>query len=51
MTSSFCSPALGACGGGWHAWIMSRVAGKFVTQLATERLWRPMGAEQDDPSG
>lgn len=28
-------------------WIISRVAGKSVTDLASERLWRPMGAEQD----
>ncbi|MEM0987363.1 MAG: serine hydrolase [Pseudomonadota bacterium] len=28
-------------------WIVSRVAGKPVSQLASERLWRPMGAEQD----
>lgn len=28
-------------------WIISRVTGKAVTQLASERLWRPMGAEQD----
>ena len=28
-------------------WIISRVAGKSVTELASERLWRPMGAEQD----
>ncbi len=28
-------------------WIVSRVSGKPVTQLASERLWRPMGAEQD----
>ncbi|MFP2909146.1 serine hydrolase domain-containing protein [Pyxidicoccus sp. 3LFB2] len=28
-------------------WIISRVSGKSVTQLASERLWRPMGAEQD----
>lgn len=27
-------------------WIISRVAGKPVTDLAAERLWRPMGAEQ-----
>jgi hypothetical protein len=28
-------------------WIVSRVSGKSVTDLASERLWRPMGAEQD----
>jgi len=28
-------------------WIVSRVSGKPLTQLASERLWRPMGAEQD----
>ncbi|MEM1198386.1 MAG: serine hydrolase [Pseudomonadota bacterium] len=28
-------------------WIISRVSGKSVTTLASERLWRPMGAEQD----
>ena len=28
-------------------WIVSRVTGKSVTELASERLWRPMGAEQD----
>ena len=28
-------------------WIISRVAGKAVTELASDRLWRPMGAEQD----
>ena len=28
-------------------WIISRVSGKSVTALASERLWRPMGAEQD----
>lgn len=28
-------------------WIISRVTGKAVTELASERLWRPMGAEQD----
>jgi len=28
-------------------WIVSRVGGKSVTELASERLWRPMGAEQD----
>lgn len=28
-------------------WIISRVAGKSVTDLASDRLWRPMGAEQD----
>ena len=28
-------------------WIISRVTGKSVTQLASERLWKPMGAEQD----
>ena len=28
-------------------WIISRVSGKSVTQLASERLWRRMGAEQD----
>ncbi|MBO1076521.1 serine hydrolase (plasmid) [Roseomonas marmotae] len=27
-------------------WIISRVSGKSVTDLASERLWRPMGAEQ-----
>jgi len=28
-------------------WIISRVTGKAVTDLASERLWRRMGAEQD----
>lgn len=28
-------------------WIISRVTGKAVTELASERLWRRMGAEQD----
>ena len=28
-------------------WIISRVSGKSVTELASERLWRRMGAEQD----
>jgi CubicO group peptidase (beta-lactamase class C family) len=28
-------------------WIISRIAGKSVTELASERLWRKMGAEQD----
>lgn len=28
-------------------WTVSRVTGKAVTVLATERLWRPKGAEQD----
>ncbi|MFL1875499.1 serine hydrolase domain-containing protein [Hansschlegelia beijingensis] len=28
-------------------WIISRVSGRSVTDLASERLWRPMGAEQD----
>ncbi|WP_260517444.1 serine hydrolase [Aliiroseovarius sp. M344] len=28
-------------------WMISRVTGKSVTELASERLWRPMGAEQD----
>ena len=28
-------------------WILSRVSGKALTDLASERLWRPMGAEQD----
>jgi CubicO group peptidase (beta-lactamase class C family) len=28
-------------------WIISRVAGKSVTDLASERLWRHMGVEQD----
>ncbi len=28
-------------------WIISRVTGKSVTDLASERLWRRMGAEQD----
>lgn len=28
-------------------WIVSRISGKSVTDLASERLWRPMGAEQD----
>ena len=28
-------------------WIISRVTGKAVTELASERLWRPIGAEQD----
>lgn len=28
-------------------WIITRISGKAVTDLASERLWRPMGAEQD----
>ena len=28
-------------------WIVSRVTGKAVTELASERLWRPLGVEQD----
>ena len=28
-------------------WMISRVTGKAVTELASERLWRRMGAEQD----
>lgn len=28
-------------------WIISRLSGKSVTELASERLWRPMGAEQN----
>jgi CubicO group peptidase (beta-lactamase class C family) len=28
-------------------WIISRVSGRSVTELASARLWRPMGAEQD----
>ncbi len=28
-------------------WIISRVTGKAVTDLASERLWRQMGTEQD----
>lgn len=28
-------------------WIISRVTGKAITELASERLWQPMGAEQD----
>lgn len=28
-------------------WVISRVSGRSVTALASERLWRPMGAEQD----
>jgi Beta-lactamase class C and other penicillin binding proteins len=28
-------------------WIITRVSGKSVTELASERLWRRMGAEQD----
>jgi CubicO group peptidase (beta-lactamase class C family) len=28
-------------------WIISRVSGKSVTDLASERLWRRMGVEQD----
>jgi len=27
-------------------WVISRVTGKSVTEFASERLWRPMGAEQ-----
>ncbi|MEM9838831.1 MAG: serine hydrolase [Pseudomonadota bacterium] len=27
-------------------WIISRVSGQSVTELAAERLWKPMGAEQ-----
>ncbi len=28
-------------------WIISRITGEAITDLASERLWRPMGAEQD----
>ncbi|MEL7117639.1 MAG: serine hydrolase, partial [Pseudomonadota bacterium] len=28
-------------------WIISRVSGKSVTDLISQRLWRPMGVEQD----
>ena len=28
-------------------WIISRVTDKAITELASERLWRPIGAEQD----
>ena len=28
-------------------WVISRVAGEPVTELASKRLWQPMGAEQD----
>jgi len=28
-------------------WIISRIAGRSVTELASERLWRHMGVEQD----
>ena len=28
-------------------WIVSRVSGKSIPELASERLWQPMGAEQD----
>lgn len=28
-------------------WVISRLSGKSVTELASERLWKPMGAEQD----
>jgi hypothetical protein len=28
-------------------WIISRTTGTAVTELASQRLWRPMGAEQD----
>jgi len=28
-------------------WIISRVSQKAVTELASDRLWQPMGAEQD----
>lgn len=28
-------------------WIISRVTNRSVTELASERLWQPMGAEQD----
>jgi CubicO group peptidase (beta-lactamase class C family) len=28
-------------------WIVSRVSGQAVTELASERLWKPMGAELD----
>ena len=31
-------------------WIVSRTSGKSVTDLASERLLRPMGAEQDSYS-
>ncbi|MCD2324424.1 beta-lactamase family protein [Sphingomonas sp. IC-56] len=28
-------------------WLVSRVSNKSIPELASERLWRPMGAEQD----
>jgi len=28
-------------------WIVSRISGQAVSDLVSERLWRPMGAEQD----
>ncbi|MEM1362660.1 MAG: serine hydrolase [Pseudomonadota bacterium] len=28
-------------------WVISRLSGHSVTKLVSERLWRPMGAEQD----
>ena len=28
-------------------WLIARASGQSVTELASERLWRPMGAEQD----
>jgi heat shock protein HslJ len=28
-------------------WIVSRASGQSITELASRRLWRPMGAEQD----
>ncbi|MEL7537909.1 MAG: serine hydrolase [Pseudomonadota bacterium] len=28
-------------------WILSRVTGKAVSELLSERIWQPMGAEQD----
>jgi CubicO group peptidase (beta-lactamase class C family) len=38
------------------AWVMARVTGKSFTQLLQERLWAPLGCEQDgyivtDPAG
>ncbi|MER8880795.1 serine hydrolase [Mesorhizobium sp. M0684] len=55
----------GAHGGSWNyktvntdalAWVMNRVTGRSFTQLLHERLWAPLGCEEDgyifvDPAG
>jgi CubicO group peptidase (beta-lactamase class C family) len=49
-------PRDGAHGAAFHyrtvnsdmlGWIVARISGRSVAEFASERLWRPMGAEQD----